>query len=79
MKESHFAGAPKFRKGRRLGEDPWEEYFKWAFGLTEGVSLNCVLKMVQSSRSQAKLLPLINDSCAEGMVFCSDGWKAYVK
>jgi len=25
------------------------------------------------------LLPLINDSCAEGTIFCSDGWKAYLK
>ena len=79
MDESHFAGAPKFGRGRRLGEDPWENCFKWAFGLTERGSLDCVLKTVHHSRSRAMLLPLINDSCAEGTIFCSDGWKAYVK
>ena len=79
MDESHFAGTAKFGKGRRLGEDPWEDHFKWAFGLVERGSLDCVLKTVHSSRSRAVLLPLINESCAEGTVFCSDGWKAYVK
>ena len=79
MDESHFAGTAMFGKGRRLGEDPWEDHFKWAFGLVERGSLDCVLKTVHSSRSRAVLLPLINESCAEGTVFCSDGWKAYVK
>ena len=79
MDESHFAGAPKFGRGRRLGEDPWKGTFKWAFGLVQRGSLDCVLKTVNSSRSRAILLPLINENCEEGTVFCSDGWKAYVK
>jgi len=48
MDESHFAGTAKFGKGRRLGEDPWEDHFKWAFGLVERGSLDCVLKTVHS-------------------------------
>ena len=79
MDESHFTGNLKFGKGRRLGEDPWKNCFKWGFGLTERGSLDCVLKTVHSSRSRAILLPLINESCAEGTIFCSDGWKSYVK
>ena len=35
MNESHFAGTPKYRKGRRNGEDPWNGYNKWVFGLTQ--------------------------------------------
>ena len=79
MDESHFAGAPKYGKGRRLGEDPWENFHKWTFGMAERGSLDCVLKTVHSSRSRSILLPLINESCADGTIFCSDGWKAYVK
>ena len=29
MGESHFAGTPKYGKGRRNGEDPWKDYHKW--------------------------------------------------
>ena len=79
MDESHFAGAAKYGKGRRLGEHPWEGSNKWGFGLIERGSLDCVLKTVHASRSRAILMPLINESCADGTVFCSDGWKAYAK
>ena len=40
-------------------------------------SLDCVLKSVDSSRSRAIVIPIINDNCADGTIFCSDGWKAY--
>ena len=79
MDESYFAGASKYGKGRRLGEDPWEDLSKWAFGLAERGSLDCVLQTVHSSRSRALLMPMINENCADGTIFCSDGWKAYVK
>ena len=42
MDESHFAGAPKYGKGRRLGEKAWKNCFKWSFGLTERGSLDCI-------------------------------------
>jgi tripartite-type tricarboxylate transporter receptor subunit TctC len=79
MDKSHFSGIPKYGKGRRLGEDPWEDLSKWAFGLAERGSLDCVLQIVHSSRSRALLMPMINENCADGTIFCSDGWKAYVK
>ena len=79
MDESHFAGAPKYGKGRNLGEDPWKHWNKWVFGLTLRGSLDCVLQSVDKSRSRAVLLPVINDNCADGTIFCSDGWKVYVK
>lgn len=79
MDESHFAGVPKYGKGRRIGEDPWEDFYKWVFGLAERGSLDCVLKSVHSSRSRTIVLPLINDNCADGSIFCSDGWRAYLK
>ena len=79
MDESHFAGAPKYGRGRKLGEDPWKDWHKWVFGLTNRGSLDCVLKSVDKSRSRDVLLPLINENCADGTIFCSDGWKAYVK
>ena len=41
MDESHFAGAPKYRKGCRLGGDSWKDNLKWTFGLTEKGSLDC--------------------------------------
>jgi hypothetical protein len=44
MDESHFAGVPKYGKGRRIGEDPWKQWNKWVFGLTQRVSLDCVLR-----------------------------------
>ena len=79
MDESHFAGLAKYGKGRRLGEDPWKEHYKWVFGMVESGSLDCVLKPVHSSRSRALLLPLIDENCADGTIFCSDGWKSYIK
>ena len=33
--DSHFAGTPKYGKGRRNGEDPWDNHFKWTMGLTQ--------------------------------------------
>ena len=72
MDESHFAGTPKYGKGQRNGEDPWKDFCKWVFGLTEGGSLDCVLKFVHSLQSRAVVLPLINDNCAEGSIFCSN-------
>ena len=42
MDESHFAGAPKYGKGRRLGLEAWRDHFKWTFGLTERGSLDCM-------------------------------------
>ena len=53
MDESHFAGVPKYSKGRRIGEDPWKQWNKWVFGLTQRGSLDCVLQTVHSSRSRA--------------------------
>ena len=79
MDESHFAGTSKYGKGRRNGEDPWKGLNKWVFGLTERGSLDCILKSVHSSRSREVVLPLINDNCAIGTIFCSDGWRAYLK
>ena len=35
MDESYFAGAPKYAKGRRLGEGTWEGFDKWGFGLID--------------------------------------------
>ena len=79
MDESHFAGAPKYGKGRRLGVNAWKGCFKWAFGLLERGSLDCVLTAVDASRCRATLLPIINANCKDGTVFCSDSWKAYYK
>ena len=78
MDESHFAGTSKYGKGRRNGEDPWKGYNKWVFGLTERGSLDCTLKSVYSSRSREVVLPIINETCTDGSIFCSNGWKAYV-
>ena len=60
MDESHFAGAPKYGKGRRLGVNAWKGCFKWAFGLLERDSLDCVLTAVDASHSRATLLPIIS-------------------
>ena len=79
MDESHFAGAPKYGKGRRLGENAWAETYKWTFGLIERGSLDCVLETVDAGRSRKTLIPIINKHCADGTVFCSDSWKAYYK
>ena len=69
MDESHFAGAPKYGKGRRLGGDA-------TFGLTERCSRDCVLKAVDASRSRKTLFPIINENCNAGTV-CKVSWKAY--
>ena len=36
------------------------------------------MKTVDSSRSRPIVVPLINENCADGTIFCSDWWKAYV-
>ena len=77
MDESHFAGAPKYGKVRRLGEKAWKNCFKWSFGLTERGSLDCILTTVDSSRSRKSLIPIINENCLPGTIFFSDSWKAY--
>ena len=79
MDESHFAGAPKYGKGRRLGDNAWEGLYKWTFGLTERGSLDCILETVDAGRSRKTLMPIINNNCLDGTVFCSDSWKAYYK
>ena len=78
MDESYFPGQPKYKRGRRLGTS-WEDDEKWTFGLTERDSLDCVLIQVPSSRNRKTLIPIINEHCLEGTLFCSDGWKAYNK
>ena len=78
MDESHFAGTQKYGKGRVLGVDPWQDWHKWVFGLSLRGSQDCVLKTVDNSRSRSIVVPLINENCADGTIFCSDGWKAYV-
>ena len=49
------------------------------FGLTERGSLDVVAVQVPSNRSRISLLPIINNHCNPGTIFCSDGWKAYNK
>ena len=77
MDESYFAGAPKYGKGRRLGEGAWVGFDKWGFGLIERGSLDCRIELVDASRSRKTLLPIINRHCLPGSIFCSDSWKAY--
>ena len=79
MDESFFPGKPKYNRGRRLGDEAWEEDDKWVFGLTERGSLDVVAVQVPSNRSRISLLPIINNHCNPGTIFCSDGWKAYNK
>ena len=55
-----------------------EEWYKWVFGLSSRGSLDCVLKSVDSARSRAIVVPVINENCEDGTIFCSDGWKSYV-
>ena len=71
MDYSYFPGAPKYNQGSRLGT------LKWIFGLTERGRLDCILKQVPPSRTRKTLLPIINQHCLEGSLFCSDGWRAY--
>ena len=77
MDESYFAGAPKYGKGRRLGEGSWDGFDKWGFALTERGSLDCRIEQVDASRSRKTLIPIINRHCLDGSIFCSDSWKAY--
>ena len=77
--ESFFPGKPKYNRGRRLGEDGWEDDEKWVFAMTERGSLDVVAQQVPSNRSRKFLLPIIKKNCKEGTIFCSDGWKAYEK
>ena len=77
MDESHFAGAPKYGKGRCLGEKAWKNCFIMSFVLTERGSLDCVLTTVDSSHSRKTLLPIINDNCLPGTILCSYSWKAH--
>ena len=79
MDESFFPGCPKFNRGRRLGEDSWDDDEKWIFALTERGSLDAKAIQVPSNRSRKVLLPHINHHCLPGSIFCSDGWKAYYK
>ena len=77
--ESFFPGKPKYNRGRRLYEDGWEESEKWVFGMTERGSLDAVAIQVPASRSRKVLLPIIQQHCNVGTIFCSDSWKAYNK
>ena len=49
--ESFFPGKPKYNRGRRLGEDGWEDDEKWVFAMTERGSLDVVAQQVPSNRS----------------------------
>ena len=79
MDESYFPGKPKYNRGRRLGDGAWEYDDKWMFGMAERGSLDAVAVQVPSNRSRLSLLPIIDDNCNVGTIFCSDGWKAYNK
>ena len=74
--ESFFAGAPKYGRGRAKG---WKDEDEWVFGLVERGTLNCWLEQVDKSRSRKVLLPIINERCKDGTIFCSDTWGAYHK
>ena len=79
MDESFFPGKPKYNRGRRLGEGAWKEEEKWVFGMTERGSLDAIAIQVPSNRSRVSLMPIIDQHCNAGTIFCSDGWKAYNK
>ena len=79
MDESFFPGKPKYNRGRRLGDEAWEQDSKWVFGLTEYGSFDAVAMQVPSNRSTISLLPIINNHCNDGTIFCSEGWTAYNK
>ena len=74
--ESFFAGAPKYGRGRAKG---WNDQDEWVFGLVERGTLKCWLEQVHKSRSRKVLLPIINQRCNDGTIFCSDTWGAYHK
>ena len=79
MDESFFPGQPKYNRGRRLGEDSWNDGEKWGFGLVQRGCLDAIIEQVPSNRSSATLIPIIDRHCLDGTIFCSDGWKAYNK
>jgi hypothetical protein len=79
MDESYFAGAPKYGKGRRSGDESWDNFDKWGFALTTRGSLDCYIQQVDAGRSHKTFMPIINEHCLDGTVFCSDGWKSYLK
>ena len=79
MDESFFPGKPKYNNGRRLGDDVYEDDEKWGFGLTERGSLDVIILQVPSNRARKHLIPIIDQHCLPGTIFCSDGWKAYNK
>ena len=70
---SYFPGKSKFHKGRRFGDGTWYDDEKWAFGMTPRGSLDLVIKQVASSRCRDILLPIIDEHCLSGSIFCSDG------
>ena len=76
MDESYFAGKPKYQRGRRLGEKSWEDDQKWAFGLVQRTSMDAIIVQVPSKRSRNDLIPIIENNCKEGTIFCFDGWNA---
>ena len=78
MDESFFPGAPKYNRGRRLGNN-WDEDDKWVFGMVQRDSLDCILKQVPPNRKREDLLPIIQKHCVDGTIFDSDCWKAYCK
>ena len=79
MDESYFPGKPKFNKGRTIANATWYDDEKWGFGMTQRGSLDAVIMQVPSNRSRKTLLPIIDQHCLPGTIFCSDGWKAYHK
>ena len=77
--KAFFLGYQNIIKGRRLGENAWKDDEKWGFGLVERGSLDSIIVQVPSNRSREVLIPIIDQHCLDGTVFCSDGWKAYNK
>ena len=45
--------------------------------MIERGSLDCRIELVNASRSRKTLIPIINQHCLPGTIFCSDSWKAY--
>ena len=45
--------------------------------MIERGSLDCRIELTDASRSRKTLLPIINQHCLPGSIFCSDSWKAY--
>ena len=76
--ESFFPGHSKFNRGRRLGEEAWEDDKKWVFGMTERGSLDAVAIQVPSNRSRKVLLPILKEHCLPGSIFLL-GWMESVQ